>query len=311
MGSRLKRRHGFWLAPAVALLLGVMPVTAFADHHTATRTPIAFTSTVIEELDPGEQWVDEAGIFHIRGLVQAEEITGDFTGAVLVTVNVDSQPLGECTEESCYTYTTVWVQVEIATEGGGWEGTYISNGQDLPGEEFFVDYLVLQGRGANAGLDIVASTVDGGADFLAFEGMLTSMATPLQGLQSNVQLCADQDFNFAGGFLSSGAIEGSGGATGEFLVAGTEWTHQYALGGLLTLSDAHGSVTLTWTGDAIDLASPTWFVSHAWGHFVIIEGTGDYAELYGHGRIVASAGDAGCGSGFGVRLNLTGEAHYN
>jgi len=312
MSLRPTRRSGFGMALIVGLLLGIMPLTALASsHHTATRTPVAFTSTVIEVIDPGEEWVDEAGIYHLRGQVQIEEVTGDITGTATLTVNVDSQPLGECTDEVCYSYSTVWVHVVIATEGGGWEGTYISESQDLPGEEFFADYVVLQGRGANAGMDIVASSVDGGPDFLAFEGTLSTMATPMLGLNTNVQLCADQDFNFAGGYISSGALEGSGGATAEFLVAGTEFTHHYALAGLLTLSDAHGSVTLTWAGDALDLDLVTSFVSHTWGHFVVVEGTGAYADLFGHGRIVATAGDAGCASGFGVRLSLIGEAHVN
>jgi hypothetical protein len=302
------------MAIAVALVLSVMPLaTLAASHHTATRTPVVFTSTVVEVLDPGEEWVDEAGIFHIRGSVQREDVTGDITGTAIVTFNVDFQSIGECTEESCFGYSTAWAHVEVTTEGGGWEGTYVSISQDVPGEEFFADSLVLQGYGANAGMSIVAQSIAGDEESITFEGVLSTIATPVVGLNTTVQLCADpNDFSFAGGFLSRGAVEGSGGATGEFLVAGTEWTHRYAVAGTVTLTDAYGTVTIAFTSGAQDVATFTTFASHVWGHFVIVDGSGAYTELYGHGRLVGTASDdATCASGFGVGLSLIGEAHFN
>jgi hypothetical protein len=45
---------------------------------------------------------------------------------------------------------------------------------------------------------------------------------------------------------------------------------------------------------------------------VIVGGTGAYAELYGHGKITGAAMEAmQCDAGFGVRLQLIGQGHFN
>lgn len=298
----------------VALLLSMAPFSALAQNHVATRTPVAFTSTVVEVIDEGEESVDEAGIFHIRGAMNLEEVTGDISGSLVVTYNVDFQPAGECTEESCPGFFSFWGHVEITGEDGGWEGTYIQVGSDVPGEEFFADSLVLRGTGANAHMSIVAQTVEESEESITFEGMKSTLAKPLTGLNTSVRLCADpEDFSFAGGFLSTGAIEGQGAASGEFLIAGTEWTHSYAAAGTLTLTDAHGSITIAFSGSAQDNYTPAFAASHVWGHFVIVDGTGDYAEFYGSGRLVATAGEPNplCESSFGVNAQLIGETHFN
>ncbi|CAN5740289.1 hypothetical protein BH23CHL2_BH23CHL2_30080 [soil metagenome] len=314
MAPFLRYRRTVWLAMLVALFGGMIPFSAAASsHHTATRTEVTFTSTVVEVLNEGEEWVDEAGIFHFRGFEQIEEVTGDISGTVIINFNGDFEPVGECTEDACPAYFSFWGRVEVTGEDGGWVGTYVSFGSDVPGEEFFADSLVLRGTGGNAHNSIVAQSTGGDESSITFEGILSTMATPMVALNSSVRLCADpEDFSFGGSYLSSGAIEGHGGATGEFLVGGGPWTHTYAVAGTLTLSDEHGTVTIGFGGGVQDTASPNIFASHAFGHFVILGGTGDYAELYGSGRLIAAASDGStCASGFGVNLSLVGEAHYN
>lgn len=315
MASIVRRRRVVWFVMLGALLVGMIPFSAAASsHHTATRTPVTFTSTVVEVLDEGEEWVDEAGIFHFRGSIQEEAVTGDITGTATITFNGDFEPVGECTEESCPAFFSFWGRVEVEGEDGGWVGTYVSFGSDVPGEEFFADSLVLRGTGANAHKSIVAQSAGEDEASITFEGVMSTLATPIVGLNTSVRLCADpEDFSFGGGFLSSGAVEGAGGATGEFLVGGGPWTHTYAVAGTLTLTDENGTLTIAFGGGAQDNYAPTFEASHVFGHFVILEGTGDYAELYGSGRFIGTAGGPNplCESGFGVNASLMGEAHYN
>lgn len=315
MGSILRYRRAGWFVMLLTLLLSAIPLTAAAStHHTATRTDVTFTSTVVEVLDEGEEWVDEAGLFHLRGAVQQEEVSGDISGTAIITFNGDFEPVGECTEDSCPAYFSFWARIEVTGEDGGWVGTYVSFGSDVPGEEFFADSLVLRGTGGNAHNSIVAQSTGEDESSITFEGILSTMATPIVGLNTSVRLCADpEDFSFGGGFLSTGAIEGAGGATGEFLVGGGPWTHTYAVAGTVTLTDEHGTVTIAFSGGVQDNYTETFEASHVFGHFVILEGTGDYAELYGSGRLIGTAGGPNplCDSGFGVNATLVGEAHYN
>jgi hypothetical protein len=314
MNTFMRRRSGFAIMLA-ALLVSMVPFGAAAsEHHTATRTQISFTSTTVETLQPGEEWFDEAGIYHLENEIFRDEVSGDISGTATITFNAAFQPVGECTEHACPGYFSYWADLEIEGEEGGWTGTYVAFGSDIPGEEFFSDTLVLRGTGANAHDSIVGSSVGEEGESITFEGVRSTMATPINGLDTSVQLCADPEtFAFSGGYLSSGALEGHGAASGEFLVGGGPWDHTYAVGGMVTLSDEHGSLTVAFAGDAQDNYTQTFEASHVFGHFVIIEGSGDYAGLYGSGRIVGTAGGsmAGCASGFGVAISMVGEAHYN
>jgi hypothetical protein len=299
----------------VAILAGIVPLSVSAStNHTATRTPVSFTSTVIEEIEPFEVSVDDAGIFHIRGVTR-EEVSGDIAGTATVTFAGDFFPAGECTEESCFGTEVGWAQLELAGEDGGWSGTYVFSSSDVPGQEYYSDQLVLRGTGVNAHTSIVAHSPTGGdEESVSFEGVMTTLATPIGGLNTSVRLCASpEDFSFSGGFLSSGAIEGSGGATGDFLIGGGPWTDNYGVAGTVTLNDEHGSVTILFAGEAQDNVSASFQASHVWGHFLVLEGTGEYAELYASGRIIGTAGgpSATCASGFGVNISMVGEAHRN
>ena len=315
MLSIICRRPAVLITLIMTLMATVAPLNASASgHHTATRTVVSFTSTVIEEIEPFDVSIDDAGIFHVRQVTR-EEMSGDISGTAIVTFAADFRPAGECTAESCFGEEAGWAQVEITTENGGWSGTYVYSWSDIPGEEHYSDLMVLRGTGANAHSSIVANSPTGpDIESTTFEGLLSSLATPIGGLNTSVRLCANpEDFSFSGGFLSRGAIEGSGGATGDFLIGSGPWTDNYAVAGTVTLTDAGGSVTIVFTGEAQDNFAPAFEASHVWGHFVILEGTGDYADLYGSGRVIGTAGwpAATCASGFGVSLSMIGEAHSN
>ncbi|CAN5521459.1 hypothetical protein BH23CHL2_BH23CHL2_07730 [soil metagenome] len=312
MVSNLMRRRAPWLVMVAALLLSVTPFSTLADHHKATRTPVTFTFTFVEDVS-GEEWSDEAGIFHFRS-VAIQEVSGDISGTATINFSGEFEPVGECTEESCPAYFSFRAQAEITGEDGGWTGTYAASGSDVPGDEFYGEMLVLKGTGGNAGKSIVASLVEETEDSATFEGVLVSQGAANMGLNTSVRLCADPEtFTFTGGFLSTGAIEGHGGASIEPIVAGGPWTHTYAVAGTFTLTDEHGSVTIAFAGGAQDNYTPSFEASHFWGHFVVLEGTGAYAELYANGRIIGTAGGPSptCESGFGVNASLIGEARFN
>lgn len=291
----------------IALLLSVAPFSALADSHVASRTPVTFTSTVVAEIDPGEQSVDEAGIFHVRGLVDQEDISGDITGTAIVTVNVDFLAVGECTEESCPGYTEVWGTVEITDEAGRWEGYWIQSRSDVPGDEYAFSAIFLRGLGGNAGKTIYGEFTDETEGSVTIEGVLSTMAAPTRGLNLRTDLCFEEQAA-VGNFLGEGLMEEFGHAEAQFYGSGSPWTHTYNLAGIVTLTDAYGSVTLAWVGGAQDNG----LASHGFGNFMILDGTGAYAELYGHGRITGTALEmASCEFGYGARIYFYGEAHSN
>ncbi len=314
MVSIVSRRRVPWVAMIVAILVLSMPLSVLASsNHTATRTAVAFTSTRVAEVEPSDFSVDEAGIFHVHEVTQ-EEFSGDISGTAIIEFKADFIPFGECTEEACFGENYGWATVDITGEDGGWSGIYVSSSSDIPGQEYYADSLVLRGTGANAHRSIAAQSTDGSEDSISFEGVVSTLATPIGSLNTSVRLCASpEDFSFSGGFLSSGAIEGSGSATGDFFSGGGQWTDNYGVAGTVTLNDGHGRVTILFAGEAQDNISASFQASHVGGHFLVLEGTGAYTELYAGGRIIGTAAgpSATCASGYGVDISMVGEAHYN
>jgi hypothetical protein len=292
----------------VTILVGAIPLSASASsHHTATRAPVSFTSTVVEVVDPGEEWVDEAGIYHLRGLVTSEEVSGDISGTAISTENDDVFAPGECTEESCPHYGEVWGTVEITDENGWWEGRWMLSYSTVPGDEYFFTSVVVHGRGGYAGMSFFGEFTDLAEDSVTIEGTLSSMATPIQQLVLGMTVCFTET-GAGGSYLGTGAVDGFGQAEAIFIGSGFQWTHTYNLFGVIELSDESGSFVVGFVGGAQDVG----FISHGFGTFVITGGAGAYAELYGNGRVVGSAVLLPqCESGFGARLSLIGEAHYN
>lgn len=300
-----RRRRMFGLVLALAVLTGLFPVgAALGDHTIATRVDVTFTSTPVEVIDPGEEWVDEAGIFHIRGLVEVDEIAGDATGTAEIFINVDAHP-----DEG---WSSAWGTLTITDETGTWDGSWLNN-QFVEGDEFFeIGYVFLTGRGGNAGMSITGTlTLDNETGVGTVEGVLQTMAVPVAGLTILQELCVVQETDFAtitGGFLASGAIESSGSVQAGFEASGGIWTHTYNLAGATLMTDEHGSFEIFFLGGAQDGET----YSGGWGPFMITGGDGAYAELYGYGRAVATAMESStCASGAGFRLSYVGVAHFN
>ncbi len=307
MTSALLKRRSITFAFIAALVLGALPLAVSADHHQATRVSASFTATTIEEINPGEEWVDDAGIFHIRGLQEVDEFSGDITGSGVVTINIDFWTVGECSEESCPGFTEVWGDVSIDDESGSWTGRWIQSYSDVPGEEYAFTSIALHGHGGNAGKSFFGEFAGEDEASVTIEGILSTMATPVQAMNTSVTLCFT-DGPTVGNYLSSGVIEGFGSAEGIFIGSGTRWTHTYNLFGVVELANEGGTVQIGFVAGAQDVS----FSSFGFGTYTIIGGTGDYAELYGNGRVIGAAQNLShCEFGYGVRLSLIGGAHYN
>ena len=303
---------------ACILILGMLPVgVATADNHrTSTRTEIEFTSTPDEILVAGEEWTDEAGISHIRGEVSREIIEGDINGELILTFDGDFIPGPNCDPddpENCFEGEfTGWGTAVITDENGTWEGKFVIAFSFFEGEEpNSFGEVVLIGRGGNAGKSIYAEisfSEDEEDDTAYFTGFVLTMAVPSFGVNMHTQLCGTDDGGLYGAFHSTGAIESSGGASGEFFSGGHWWTHTYGLLGRLQFTDDHGSMTIQFTGTAQD----TWQSSVGWGHWIIVDGTGAYENANGHGKVNGYAGEfAQCSNGWGVWLQFLGQTHFN
>lgn len=298
---------------AAGLLAAFAPMSVGADGHEATRTEASFTGSNAEVLAEGEEWIDEAGDAHLRGLVVQEEVSGDINGTAVITQNGDFSPDPNCELENvleCPGFLSFWASVEITGEDGRWNGNFLQFISTVEGEEDQFSNLVMRGTGGNAGKSFVGEIVEESEESITFAGQIHTMAVPVQGLNMSTNFCFTED-SVRGNAQSQGAIAGNGTTEIGFLVAGTRWTHRYALTGIMEYSDEHGSATFVIAAKVQD-QYPT---SNAWGHFVIVGGEGAYAELFGHGRWTgwnAAPGAAErCASGFGGYMNLYGEAHYN
>ena len=299
------------------LLLGLVPIgVATADNHrTSTRTEIEFTSTPVEILVPGEEWVDEAGIYHFTGEVSREVVEGDINGELIVTFNGDFVPGPNCdpdaTEECFEGEFSAWGEIVITDENGTWEGKFLIAESFLQGEEpSSFGKAILAGRGGNAGKSLVLDLTFGDdEDEIAYlSGFMLTMAMPAQGVNMNTQLCFTEEETAYGAFYSTGAIESSGAASGWFFSGGSMWTHNYGLFGETTFTDDHGSLTIQFLGTAQDTVE----TSVGWGHWVIVDGTGAYANVNGNGKVTGYAGEfEQCSPGFGVWLQYIGQVHMN
>jgi hypothetical protein len=236
-------------------------------------------------------------------MVETDEIAGDLSGTATIVINVDAN--------EAEGWTSVWGTIEVVDEAGWWTGDWLNN-QFIDGDEVFESgLLMLSGHGGNAGMSIAGNLAlpEDDSGTATIEGTLQTMATPLEGLTINMDLCFSEDFSsISGGFIASGAVDGSGYAELVAETSGGIWTHTYNLAGITTLHDEHGSVDFIWVGGAQDGET----YSGTWGPFMILGGDGAYAELYGAGRTVATALDSSiCATGVGVRLSFVGVAHYN
>lgn len=315
--QRFMRRRMRSLLFTCILLLGLVPLGVATAAQDSSRTEISFVSTPVEILVPGEETFGEDGVGRFRGEVARDEVTGDITGEAIITFNNDFIPGPNCDPEdldNCFEGEfSGWGSVEITDENGTWDGDFVIAFAFFEGEEpFTLGKILLTGRGGNAGKVIMADITfpeDEEDDSAIFNGVMLTMGAPASGVNMNTQLCFNEEtFEAAGAFTSTGAIESYGAATGEFFSTGGQWTHRYGLYGELTFTDEWGSMTIEFVGEAQDHPMS----SVGFGRWIVVEGTGAYAETYGYGGITGSAGDyMQCDSGSGVHLQLLGDVHTN
>lgn len=318
MSHRQSRRRLRVLLVTFVLLLGLAPVgvATAANHHTSSRTEISFTSTPVEILVPGEETYDESGVGHFRGEVVRDEVTGDISGEAIITFNGDFVPGPSCDPanlDTCFEGEfSSWGSVVITDENGVWEGDFLMMESFFEGEEpSSFSKIILAGRGGNAGKSIVADiTFPEEGDAAIFTGTLLTVGAPAFGLNMLSQTCFNPEtFGLSGAFISSGAVESSGSATVDiFEEGGSEGTYRYGLFVQLTFTNDLGSMTIQLLGETQDHAE-----THVgWGHWLIVGGTGAYAELYGHGKVSGYGGNfPQCDSGYGVQFQFLGDAHFN
>lgn len=300
------------LAILVVLLATMAPFTTLAADHEATRTQATFVVSNGPPIDEGTFWQDASGGIHIRNLVTADELTGDISGTSASTQNVDVLAIEGCEGgEECLIGVNVWGTLDIEGEAGGWEGRFVEAISFRPDDMYDLGFVDLTGTGAYANMSFFGRVVETTDETSTIEGFIYTMATPKQSLNLSATLCAG-DVSWSGSYLSTGVIDGSGAATGNFLTVSSEYASDSNIYGSVEVADAGGTATLEFVGGGREILSPDTFTSHGFGTFIITGGTGAYADLYGLGRVTGTAtAMPGCASGFGVHVQFIGEAQMN
>lgn len=262
---------------AIALLAALPALTASA-HDAPLGDAVTITVTPIETLEAPREWTDAQGIYHVRGEVRLESVSGDITGTATTTFN-DDDVLGECNEESCEGAFYSWVDVDIDTDDGGWSGRVVVTGSfSAEGEEFTVRGI-LTGRGANGGQAILLDEPVGfGEDeSVTMAGHLLTQSGPVGDINLRYDLCFAGPGSAAGGFVMNGPAEGSGSASATFGLAGAPAPG--AIYGDIVFASERGEIHGTFVEFAIDGGGNI-------GAFVLTGGTGDYEGLYGFGKVI-------------------------
>jgi len=114
------------LAIAFALVLSAFWVSGpvQASHP---QIPLTFTYQPVETIDPGESWVDEAGM-HIRNRQVSGILTGDIEGTVHLLYNADLTPLffwfaPPYSEGTAYGAIEIYKN-DVDLSGPWWTGTF-------------------------------------------------------------------------------------------------------------------------------------------------------------------------------------------
>jgi hypothetical protein len=293
------------------ILAAMLPFTAAASSHDATRSDAKVVITNGDPIDFGTFWEDANGGIHIRDMVTIDEITGGITGTSTSTQNVDVI----CEGDACPATVNVWGSLSIVDETGTWDGRFVQTLAFAPGEEdipvYDQGYVTLTGSGGYANMSFFGRITETNEADATVEGAIFTMATPVQSLNLSATLCAGEE-TWSGSYLSSGVIDGSGEATGVFVSASSEVAHDSNIYGKVQIANAAGTATLEFVAGGQDLESADSYSSHAFGSYIITGGTGAYADLYGLGRVVGTASSMpGCASGFGAQVQFIGAAHMN
>ena len=245
---------------------------------------VNITLTIDDTVDPGTEWSDPNG-YHLRGLHNLESVSGDFSGDAQVTINIDA------TDET----TSVWVDVDITTADGRWDGRYAqiatSSGTEARG--------LLIGRDGHAGhVLILDRVVEETENSLALSGHVLEMTRPVEGMTLSFDLCIDGTSHAGGGFLGNGPVPIDGSASADFTVIGS--LGDGMVWGSVELTGADGTLNGFWLESSTPHPSA--------GNFVLLGGSGAYDGSYGYGHTRGSLhGTDQCASGTAVHASWLGE----
>jgi hypothetical protein len=280
----LNRRRLARLSLAIALIVGalpfVTPVAAQEAEGDGPLTPVTLTFTIVEEPDPGQEWVDAEGNFHFRGGIEIDTVSGSIEGDATLTLDGD----GMLTEGVTY----LTVTLDITDENGGWDG---HAGLIMVGEyeEQSIGAMLI-GRGDNAGKVIAIDTIvfeEEGS--ITLSGQMLTMERPTVGVNFNYDLCFTGTNTASGGFLAYAPYSDAGSASAEFHTVGAPAPR--VIFGNLTFQSERGTLNAMLVETNIE-GTP-----HNFGSMMLMGGTGDYANLYGWGytnETVSFGEDGGC-----------------
>ena len=310
MFSRHRVRHPHRLNRlliTLVLVAGLLPaaVSAQDDGAGGPLTPVSVTSTIVEVLDPGQEWTDAEGNFHLRGEVTLEEFTGDIEGMATITFNGDAVITGECNEEECEGVFHAYATIDVVTENGSWDGHvgFVSDffdDEEGPGE--ILARALLVGRGENGGKVMLFDTIIMGGedeDVVTLTGQMLTLSKPIGGVTLNYSACFSGPDTVSGGWIGHGQAEDSGSVSASFTAVGAPTTA--LVFGEVTFTGARGTIN----GMFMNAASNQYTI----GHFVLLGGTGDYEHLYGYGKVIETIQTGGpCANGAGPQGTWIGQA---
>ena len=159
-------------AIVLSLLVLVTLMTAIPSARASTQQPFkAMLVTPEAPMDCDRIWVD-GGVFHARGCEQTGTITGDMSGTMVLTVNLDLRASGEGGPQDG----TAQVKGNITLEGGN-DVSYTMSANALFQEGVLNGNIVILGVGTFKGTFIIGKLIGIADGFVKVAGtMLTTNA---------------------------------------------------------------------------------------------------------------------------------------
>ena len=175
---------------ALILAAGLTPLAGVGAQQDdgVPGTPVTVTFTTVDIAQPGKEWEDAEGNYHLRDEVTSEVASGDIEGTGSVTINGDFVITGECNEEFCEGEFHGWVDISISNETGGWNGY---TGFVTGAEGYDSIRGVLTGKGDNAGkLIYLDAVVEETEDVLTASGHLIERGIRPAGVKIHYDGCS-------------------------------------------------------------------------------------------------------------------------
>ncbi len=104
-------------------LVVLLSLATTAVQARVTMTPAAWTSTPVEVIDPGKDWVDDEGVFHVRDRIVILRLEGDLVGTAEAVQNLNIDlATGDGNGWAITTVTAMWVTAPEGERRGTFEG---------------------------------------------------------------------------------------------------------------------------------------------------------------------------------------------